>query len=72
VPKEECEELCEANESVDHPDISLPHSWQLNRARVPVPPPSEPGSKLDAEIRRRVWKLPEPTCYEHMYQSPQF
>jgi hypothetical protein len=24
VPKEECETLCEANENVDHPDVSIP------------------------------------------------
>jgi hypothetical protein len=25
VPKEECEVLCEANENVDHPNVSIPH-----------------------------------------------
>jgi hypothetical protein len=53
VPKEECEALWEAKESVDHPDISLPQGWHLNHARVPVPPPLEAGLKLDAEIHRR-------------------
>jgi hypothetical protein len=72
VPKEECGALWEANQSVDHPDISLPHGWHLNIARVPVPPPLEEGPKLDAEIRCHIKKLPEPMRYERMYQNPQF
>jgi hypothetical protein len=71
VPLEECEALWEANKSVDHPDIGLPHGWHLNWARMPVPPP-EAGPKLDVEVRRRIWKLPEPMRFERMYQNPQF
>jgi hypothetical protein len=52
VPLEECEALWEANESVDHLNIGLPHYWHLNRARVSVPPPPEPGPKLDVKICR--------------------
>jgi hypothetical protein len=38
MPLEECEQLWEANEGVDHPDVSLHHDWHLNFARVPIPP----------------------------------
>jgi hypothetical protein len=72
VPKEECKALWEANKSVDHPDVSLPHGWHLNRARVPVLPPPEAGPKLDAEISRRIRKLPQAMRYECKYQNPQF
>jgi hypothetical protein len=72
VPKEECEALWEANKSVDHPDVSLPHGLYLNCARVPVLPPPEARRKLDAEIYRRIRNLPEQMSYEHMYQNPQF
>jgi hypothetical protein len=34
---EECEQLWQDNKGIDHPDVSLPHGWHLNRARVPVP-----------------------------------
>jgi hypothetical protein len=64
------EALWVANERVEHPDVSLPHGWHLNRAREPISPPSEAGPKLDAEICRRILNLPEPMCYERMYQNP--
>jgi hypothetical protein len=32
VRLEECEALWAANQSVDHPDVSLPHGWHLNPA----------------------------------------
>jgi hypothetical protein len=70
--KEECKVLWEGNESVDHPDVSLPHGWHLNHARVPIPPPLEAGPKLDAEISHRVHKLPHLMRYERMHQNPQF
>jgi hypothetical protein len=72
MPKEECEAHWEANESVEHPNISLPHGWHLNCAKVAVPPPPEAGPKLDAEIRCRIQNLPDPMRYERMYQNPQF
>jgi hypothetical protein len=72
VPKEECEALREANESVDHLDISLPHGCHLNRARVPVPPPPEAGPKLDVEIHRRIRNLSQVMRHDRMYQNPQF
>jgi hypothetical protein len=58
VPLEECEMLWAENQNVDHNDVSLPHGWHLNRARVPVPPPHPVGPKLDAEIRRCIRNLP--------------
>jgi hypothetical protein len=58
VPLEECEALWVANKSVDHLDVGLLHGWHLNQAKVPVPP-SVAEPKLDAEIRRRIWNLPE-------------
>jgi hypothetical protein len=72
MPLEECEALWKANESVDHPNVGLPHDWHLNRARVSVPPPPEVGLKLDVEICRRNRKLPEPMRCERMYENPQF
>jgi hypothetical protein len=54
MPKEECNALWEANQNVDHPNVSLPHGWHLNRARVPVPPPLETGPELEAEMRRSI------------------
>jgi hypothetical protein len=58
VPLEECEALWAANQSVDHPDVSLPHDWHLNRVRVSVPPVPSVGPRLDAKIRRRIRNLP--------------
>jgi hypothetical protein len=29
----ECEALWAANQSVKHPDVSVPHGWHLNRAK---------------------------------------
>jgi hypothetical protein len=72
VPLKECKELWAANQSFDHPDAGLPHGWHLKRARVPVPPLPEAGPKLDAEIRRRIQKLPEALRCDRMYQNPQF
>jgi hypothetical protein len=48
VRLEKCEALWAANQSVDHPDVSLPHGWHLNRSRVPVPPALPVGPRLDA------------------------
>jgi hypothetical protein len=28
VPLEECKQLWEYNESVNHPDVGIPHGWQ--------------------------------------------
>jgi hypothetical protein len=72
VPFEECEALWEANESIDHPNVGLPHGWHLNRVRVSVPPPPKAGQKLDVKVRRRIRKLPEPMCFERMYLNTQF
>jgi hypothetical protein len=67
VPLEECEALWAANQSVDHHDVSLPHGWHLNRARVLVPPPPPAGLKLDAEIRRHNLNLPEALRFDRKY-----
>jgi hypothetical protein len=56
---EECEALWEANQSVDHPDVSLPHDWHLNLVRVPNPPTSPVGPRLDAEMHCRICNLPQ-------------
>jgi hypothetical protein len=56
---------------MDHHDVSLPHIWHLNRARVPVPPPST-GPKLDAEICRRIRNLPEAMRHDRKYRNRQF
>jgi hypothetical protein len=72
VPLKECEQLCEANQGIDHSNVSLPHSWHLNRARVLAPPVPEEGPDLDAELRRCIQNLPELLCCESMYQNPQF
>jgi hypothetical protein len=69
MSKEECEALWKANESVDHPDVSLPYGWHLNRARVSVLPPPETGPKLDAEMHRRIRNLPKAMRCNHMYQN---
>jgi hypothetical protein len=52
VRLDECEVLWAVNQSVDHPDVSLPHDWHLNPARVLVPPAPLVGPRLDAEMRR--------------------
>jgi hypothetical protein len=70
VPLEECEQLREDNESINHPNVGLPHGRYLNHARVPVSPVPEKGPKLDAEILRRIQNLPEPQRYERKYQNP--
>jgi hypothetical protein len=67
VPLDECEQLWEANEGVDHPNVSLPHGWHVKRARVPVPQVPEKGPDLDAEIRRRIQNLPEHLRCERKY-----
>jgi hypothetical protein len=72
VSKDECEALWEANLSVDHPDISLPHGWHLNCARVSVLPPPDTGPKLDAEMRCWIRKVPEAMRCDRMYQNRQF
>jgi hypothetical protein len=56
---EECDALWEANQSVDHPDVSLPHGWHLNPSRVPVPPAPPVGPRLDAEMRHHIRNLPQ-------------
>jgi hypothetical protein len=71
MPKE-CEALWEANNSVENPDVSLPHGWHLNRVRVPVPPSPEAGPKLDTEMRHRVRNLLEAMRCDRMYQNRQF
>jgi hypothetical protein len=58
VRLEECEALWAANQSVNHPDVSLPHGWHLNHARVSVLLAPPVGPRLDAEIRRRISNLP--------------
>jgi hypothetical protein len=40
--------------------------------RVPVPPPSAAGSKLDLEIRRRIRNLPEAPWLDRKYRNRQF
>jgi hypothetical protein len=67
MPLEECEQLWETNESVDHPDVGLPHGW-CQGANPAVP---EAGPKLDAEIRRLIRNLPESMRCDRMYQKPQ-
>jgi hypothetical protein len=59
------------NQSVDHPDVSLPHSWHLNPARVPVPP-APVGPRLDAEIRRRIRNLPQLLREDRKYRNIRF
>jgi hypothetical protein len=61
-----------ANQSVDHHDVGLLHGWHLNHARVPVPPPPEVGPKLDAEICRRIWNLPEALRLDRIYRNRQY
>jgi hypothetical protein len=69
VPLEECEALWAAKQSVDHPDISLPHGWHLNRARVPVPPAPPFGLRLDAEIHRHICNLPQMLREDRQYRN---
>jgi hypothetical protein len=67
VPREECEALWEANESVDHPDALAPHPCQgAGHAAIRGRP------KLDAEMRRRVQNLPEAMRCDRMYENRQF
>jgi hypothetical protein len=72
VRLDECEALWAANQSVDHPDVSLPHGWHLNRAKVPVPPMPPVGPRLDAEIRHRICNLPQSLREDRQYQNRQF
>jgi hypothetical protein len=69
---EECEELWVANQSVDRPDVSLPHGWHLNPARVMVPPPPPLGPRLDAEIRRCICNLPQSVREDRKYRNRRF
>jgi hypothetical protein len=46
VRLEECEALWAANQSFDHPDVSLPQGWHLNRARLSVSPAPPMGLTL--------------------------
>jgi hypothetical protein len=69
VALEECERLWQDNEGINHLDVSLPHGWHLNHARVAVP---EKGPRLTAEIRRRIQILPDSLHCERKYQNPQF
>jgi hypothetical protein len=57
-------------ESVNHPDVGLPHGWHLNHARVLVPPVPEEGPKLIAEICCRIQNLPELQRYMCKYKNP--
>jgi hypothetical protein len=70
VPLQECEQVGEDNESVNHPDVGLPHGWHLDCARLPVPPVPEEGPKLDAEIHRRIQNFPDQLRCERKYQNP--
>jgi hypothetical protein len=69
---EESEALWAANQSVDHLDVSLPHGWHLNRARVPVPSVPPVGPRLDAEIRCRIRNLPLALREDRQYWNRQF
>jgi hypothetical protein len=67
VRLKECEVLWTANQSVDHPDISLPHGWYLNPARVTVPPAPLVGPRLDAKMCRRIRNLPQSMREDRKY-----
>jgi hypothetical protein len=60
------------NQSVDHPDISLPHGWHLNPARVSVPPAPLVGLRLDAEMHHRIRNLPQSPREDRQYRNKQF
>jgi hypothetical protein len=72
VRLEECEALWAANQSVDHPDVSLPHEWHLNPARVLVLPVPLVGSRLDAEMHCRIRNLPQSLQEDRQYRNRQF
>jgi hypothetical protein len=72
VHLEECKALWVANRSVDHPDVSLPHGWHLNRARVPVSPAPPVGPRLDVEIRCHIRNLPQSLREDHKYRNKRF
>jgi hypothetical protein len=63
VPLKECEQLWEANQGIDQPDVSLPHDWHLNHARVSVPPmPDEDAlllQVLEASKANKDTRFPE-------------
>jgi hypothetical protein len=72
VRLKECEALWGANQSVDHPDVSLPHGWHLNPARVPVPPTLPVGPRLDVEMRCRIRNLPHSMREDHKYRNRRY
>jgi hypothetical protein len=72
VRLEECEALWAANQSVDHPDVSLPHGWHLNPTRVPVLPAPPMGPRLDAEMRRSIRNLPQSMREDCKYQNRRY
>jgi hypothetical protein len=72
VRLEEYEALWAANQSVDHPDVSIPHSWHLNHAKVPVPLAPLVGPRLDADIRRRICNLPQAPREDRQYRNMRF
>jgi hypothetical protein len=69
VRLEECEALWAANQSVDHPDVSLPHGWHLNPGRGAVPPTPPMGPRLDAEMRCRICNLPQSMREDRKYRN---
>jgi hypothetical protein len=72
MPLEECELLWAVNQSVDHHDISLPHGWHLNHARVAVLLAPPVGPRLDAEIRRHIRNLPQSLREDRQYWNRKF
>jgi hypothetical protein len=51
-----------------HRDVSLPDGWQLNRMRLPVPPPPVERRALHEEMCRHMERLPPSQWYEPVYQ----
>jgi hypothetical protein len=68
---EECKALWAANQSVDHPDVSLPHGWHLNCDRMPVPPAPLVEPRVNAEIHRRICNLPQALWEDRHYRNRQ-
>jgi hypothetical protein len=68
----ECEALWAANQSIDHPDVSLPHGWHLDPARVLVPPVPPVGPRLDAEMCRRIRNLPQSMRQDRKYRNRRY